>query len=117
VSFTHAAFGTRLRITDDWRNIVITLTTTARGVPKLADESNNLSGVVALVVLWTIIVHAQSHWNPVLAYLLYPGEIVSLLVTGGHGGTLTQDKVGFAVDIDSKPAGLFAGYIPSASSD
>jgi|HubBroStandDraft_2_1064218.scaffolds.fasta_scaffold1395122_1 hypothetical protein len=56
-------------------------------------------GVVTFVAAWTVFVHAQSHWNPILAYPLYPGEMVSLLVTGGHGGTLTQDRVGFAAEL------------------
>jgi len=56
-------------------------------------------GVVASVIVWTILVHAQSHWNPILAYPLYPGDMVHLLVTGGHGGTLTQEKVGFAAEL------------------
>jgi hypothetical protein len=51
------------------------------------------------VVAWTVLVHAQSHWNPILAYPLYPGEMLSLLVTGGHGGTLTQERVGFAAEL------------------
>jgi hypothetical protein len=58
-----------------------------------------MSGVIAFVVVWTILIHAQSHWSPILAYPLYPGEMVSLLVTGGHGGTLTQDKIGFAAEL------------------
>ncbi len=28
-----------------------------------------------------------------LFYLLLPGNVVSLLITGGHGGTVTQDAV------------------------
>jgi len=58
-----------------------------------------MAGVATFVVVWTILVHAQSHWNPILAYPLYPGNMVSLLVTGGHGGTLTQEKIGFAVEL------------------
>jgi len=58
-----------------------------------------ISGVVAFVVAWTILAHAQSHWNPSLAYPLYSGMMVSLVVTGGHGGTLTQEKLGFAAEL------------------
>ena len=58
-----------------------------------------MAGVATFVVVWTILVHAQSHWNPILAYPLYPGSMVSLLVTGGHGGTLTQQKIGFAAEL------------------
>ena len=56
-------------------------------------------GVVASVIVWTILVHAQSHWSPILAYPLFPGDMVHLLVTGGHGGTLAQEKVGFAAEL------------------
>ncbi len=62
-------------------------------------------GIAAFVISWTILIHAQSHWNPVLAYPLYPGNLVSLLVTGGHGGTITQDRVGFAAELSTN---LFA---------
>jgi hypothetical protein len=55
--------------------------------------------VAAFVIVWTILVHAQSHWNPILAYPLYPGDMVHLLITDGHGGTLTQEKVGFAAEL------------------
>jgi len=56
-------------------------------------------GVAGFVIVWTILVHAQSDWNPILAYPLYPGDMVSLLVTGGHGGTLTQEKIGVAAEL------------------
>ena len=85
---------------DEWRNIPIslidlkgTLTTTSQVRTKIR------LGVAAFVIVWTILVHAQSHWNPILAYPLYPGNMVHLLVTGGHGGTLTQEKIGFAAEL------------------
>jgi hypothetical protein len=56
-------------------------------------------GVIVFVVFWTILVHAQSHWNPILAYPLHPGEMVGLRITGGHGGTIAQDRVGFAAEL------------------
>ena len=55
--------------------------------------------VAAFVVVWTILFHAQSGWNPILAYPLFPGGMVHLLVTGGHGGTLTQERIGFAAEL------------------
>src|SRR5436309_3575543 len=55
--------------------------------------------VAAFVVIWTVLVHAQSSWNPVLAYPLYPGLMVHLLITGGHGGTLAQEKIAFAAEL------------------
>lgn len=58
-----------------------------------------LPTVAAFVVIWTVLVHAQSSWNPVLAYPLYPGLMVHLLITGGHGGTLTQEKIAFAAEL------------------
>jgi len=58
-----------------------------------------MSGVVAFVVVWTILVHAQLHWNPIVAYPLYPGNMVHLLVAGGPGGTLTQEKIGLAAEL------------------
>jgi hypothetical protein len=68
-------------------------------------ETKIILGVGAVVIVWTIFVHAQSHWNPVLAYPLYPGNMVHLLVTGGHGGTRTQERVGFAAELTTN---LFA---------
>jgi hypothetical protein len=34
-----------------------------------------------------------------LIYLLYPGDMLSLLITGGHGGTLIEDRAGLAVGV------------------
>ena len=62
-------------------------------------KTKMMAGVAAFVIVWTILVHAQSHWNPILAYPLYPGNMVHLLVTGGHGGTLTQEKIGLAANL------------------
>ena len=78
--------------------------------PIVRVETKIMSGVAAAVIVWTILVHAQSHWNPILAYPLYPGNMVHLLVTGGHGGTLTQEKIGFAAEL---AANLFV-YLASA---
>jgi hypothetical protein len=35
--------------------------------------------------------------SPVLFYLLYPGLTLSLLITGGHGGTELADNIALAV--------------------
>jgi hypothetical protein len=37
--------------------------------------------------------------SPVLFYLLYPGAALSLLITGGHGGTRFADNVALAVGL------------------
>jgi hypothetical protein len=58
-----------------------------------------LLGVMVSVVVWTVFVHALRSSNLVLAAPLYPGLMVSLLVTGGHGGTLMQDKIAFVAEL------------------
>jgi hypothetical protein len=62
-----------------------------------------LLGVSAFVVIWTLIVHAQSHWNPVLAYPLYVGLAFHSVVVGQHQ-TLTWDKIGFAAELTANLA-------------
>jgi hypothetical protein len=76
-----------------------------------------ISGVVAFVVAWTILVHAQSHWNPSLAYPLYPGMMVHLVVTGGHGGNTHAGESWVCGRIGGKPLSLFGSDIHFASSD
>jgi hypothetical protein len=34
-----------------------------------------------------------------LIHLLYPGAMLSLLITGGHGGTLLEEKAGLAAGV------------------
>jgi hypothetical protein len=57
-----------------------------------------LLGASAFVVIWTLIVHLPSHWNPVLAYPLYLGLAVHSFVVGEHQ-TLTWDKIGFGAEL------------------
>ena len=57
-----------------------------------------LMGVAAFVVIWTLLVHLPSHWNPVLAYPLYLGLVFHSFVVGQHQ-TLTWDKIGFAAEL------------------
>ena len=38
-------------------------------------------------------------WGYALFSLLFPGEVISLLITGGHGGTHAADAVAPAVGI------------------
>ena len=51
-----------------------------------------------IVSLLTILFHGPAELNPVLLLAVYPGLMANLLVTGGHGGTRTQDRVGFALE-------------------
>jgi len=72
-------------------------------------------GVAAFVIVWTILFHAQSHWNPILAYPLYPGNMVHLLVTGPRRNSLTgEDWV--CSRVGDKPLSLFGGDIHFAAS-
>jgi len=32
-------------------------------------------------------------------FLFYPGLMVHLLITGAHGGTLAQEKIGFVAEL------------------
>jgi len=61
-------------------------------------KKNVSLGVAALVVIWTIVVHAQSHWNPILAYPLWAGIAAHSFVVDNHH-TLTWDKIGFATEL------------------
>jgi hypothetical protein len=57
-----------------------------------------LLGVSAFVVIWTLIVHMPSHWNPVLACPLCLGLALHSFVVGQHQ-TLTWDKIGCAAEL------------------
>jgi hypothetical protein len=57
-----------------------------------------LLGVSAFVVIWTLIVHVPSHWNPLLAYPLYFGLALHSLVVGQHQA-LSWDKIGFTAEL------------------
>jgi uncharacterized membrane protein len=50
-----------------------------------------MMAILLFVIALTVMIYRIE--SPVLFYLLYPGEIVSLLITGGHGGTLLQDRI------------------------
>jgi hypothetical protein len=69
-----------------------------------------LTAVYATVVVLTIVNHAR--WTPALFYPLYPGITVSLLITGGHGSTLTLDKIGFAAELVTNLA--FYSFVAAA---
>ena len=44
-----------------------------------------------IVALLTIFSHSVEYSG--FFYLLYPGNIVSQVITGGHGGTLLQERM------------------------
>jgi len=46
------------------------------------------------VLLLTALLYRSPDPSPFLFYALLPGNIVSLSITGGHGGTLVQEGVG-----------------------
>jgi hypothetical protein len=46
------------------------------------------------VPLLTVLLNRNPDPSPFLVYALLPGIIVSLLITGGHGGTLIEERVG-----------------------
>ena len=48
---------------------------------------------LALVLILTLVLNRYP--NAFLFYALFPGMSVDLLITGGHGGTLTEERVGF----------------------
>lgn len=49
-------------------------------------------GVVRSVVILLSVIQWSFHFAA-LFYLLLPGNMVSLLLTGGHSGTVTQDAI------------------------
>jgi hypothetical protein len=57
-----------------------------------------LLGVSAFVAIWTLVVHLQSHWNPILACPLYLGLAFHSFVVGQHQ-TLAWDKIGFTAEL------------------
>jgi hypothetical protein len=52
-----------------------------------------LASAVGLVLVLTLLLNR--HPNQFLFYALFPGAIVNLVITGGHGGTITAERVGF----------------------
>ena len=55
--------------------------------------------IAACVFVTGVTVFNRVTWTPVLIYPLYPGLMVHLLITGGHGGTLTQQRIGFVAEL------------------
>jgi hypothetical protein len=47
----------------------------------------------------------------VLFYFLYPGAAVHLLITGGHGGTLVQERLGFIAGLVTNLAFYLGGSL------
>jgi hypothetical protein len=51
------------------------------------------------VPLLTVLLNRNPDPSPFLVYALLPGIIVSLLITGGHGGTLVEERVGLVAGL------------------
>jgi hypothetical protein len=51
------------------------------------------------VPLLTVLLNRNPDPSPFLVYALLPGIIVSLLITGGHGGTLIEERVGLVAGL------------------
>jgi hypothetical protein len=47
----------------------------------------------------TVLLNRNPDPSPFLVYALLPGIIVSLLITGGHGGTLIEERVGLVAGL------------------
>jgi hypothetical protein len=54
--------------------------------------------LVSVSVL-TALLNRNPDPSPFLVYALLPGVIVSLLITGGHGGTLIEERVGLVAGL------------------
>ena len=54
---------------------------------------------IVIVASLTIIQRLIESWGDLLFYPLFPGEVLSLLITGGHGGSLVQEWIGLAFGI------------------
>ncbi len=54
-----------------------------------------LSFSLAIVTCLTLLSRATE--SVVFFFLLYPGAALSLLITGGHGGTLSEERAGLVV--------------------
>ena len=52
-----------------------------------------LGFAVPLVTCLTFLLYVTKFGTEVLFYLLYPGLVVSILITGGHGGSELADKM------------------------
>ncbi len=65
-------------------------------VPALIRGKPVLLAVIVVLVLEFLF---RATGNPLLFYALYPGNFVSLLITGGHGGTRAEEAIALVVGI------------------
>jgi hypothetical protein len=65
-------------------------------VPALIRGKPLLFAVVVVLVLVSLF---WATGNPLLFYALYPGNIVSLLIAGGHGGTRAEEAIATIIGI------------------
>lgn len=60
-------------------------------------------GMLSAAVVLLLSLIERNATSPVLFYLLFPGNAIILLVAGGHGGTITQERIalaaGFVVNV------------------
>ena len=58
--------------------------------------------IFALAIVTCLTLLSRAAESSFFFFLLYPGNVLSLFITGGHGGTLAQDRiapvVGFLVN-------------------
>ena len=75
--------------------------TTSEAGPRLrGDVTKKLLAVIfALVSVPLLTVLLNRNPSPFLFYALLPGIIVSLSITGGHGGTLIEERVGLVAGL------------------
>jgi len=55
--------------------------------------------LLAVIVVLALEFLFRATGNPLLFYALYPGNFVSLLITGGHGGTRAEEAIALVVGI------------------
>lgn len=52
------------------------------------------------LVIVSILTRLSYVWlTKLLFFLLYPGVVLALLITGGHGGTLVQERLALAASV------------------
>jgi hypothetical protein len=55
--------------------------------------------IIALVLVLALTLLLNRHPSTFLFYALLPGTIVNLLITGGHGGSITEQKIGLVAGV------------------
>ncbi len=58
-----------------------------------------LAFMTAVVLVLALTLLLNRHPNIFLFYALLPGATLNLLITGGHGGTLIEERVGLVAGV------------------